>query len=132
MAGNIEGGRKARETNLKRHGQDYYKQIGAIGGRNGHTGGFAADHDRAKLAGSIGGLISSRGKQEPRKFIISTDGGHLYEIEYKGYDRMRGKTTEYFRQAFKEQTGDDLPNNYKIEKVIKLKKESENETIQTA
>lgn len=46
MAGTKEGGKKASEKNLQRD-PDYYKKIGAKGGKNGHTGGFAylAVHD---------------------------------------------------------------------------------------
>ena len=61
MAGTIEGGRKAAATNKLKHGSDYYARIGARGGKNGHTGGFAANHDLAREAGRKGGLISKRG-----------------------------------------------------------------------
>lgn len=61
MVGTLEGGRKARDTNYKNHGKDFYKRIGAKGGRNGHTGGFAADPERAKWAGAKGGSKSRRG-----------------------------------------------------------------------
>lgn len=60
MAGNKQGGLKARDTNLKRHGANFYKEIGAKGGRNGHTGGFAANRELASVAGAKGGRISSR------------------------------------------------------------------------
>lgn len=62
MAGTVEGGLKARETVLRTHGEDFYKRIGAIGGRNGNTGGFAANPELARLAGAKGGAISRRGK----------------------------------------------------------------------
>ena len=61
VSGTLAGGRKARDTNYKLHGKDFYKRIGAIGGRNGHTGGFAADPERARRAGAIGGKKSKRG-----------------------------------------------------------------------
>jgi general stress protein YciG len=60
MAGTKAGAQKARKTNIKRHGKDFYALIGAKGGRKGHTGGFAANHDRAVAAGRKGGLASSR------------------------------------------------------------------------
>lgn len=60
MSGTKEGGQKTRETNLRKHGSDFYKRIGAKGGRNGHTGGFAANRELAIMAGRKGGLISSR------------------------------------------------------------------------
>lgn len=62
MAGTKVGGIKARATNYERHGNDFYKRIGAIGGRNGHTGGFAANRELARIAGKKGGSISRRGK----------------------------------------------------------------------
>ena len=62
MAGTKEGGRKARKTNYERHGKDLYARIGAMGGRLGHTGGFAANPELAKIAGRKGGKKSKRGK----------------------------------------------------------------------
>ena len=61
LSGTLEGGRKARDTNYKLHGKDFYKRIGAIGGRNGHSGGFAANPELARMAGRKGGRISRRG-----------------------------------------------------------------------
>lgn len=62
MAGTKEGGKKAAATNLKRHGKDFYREIGKMGGKNGHTGGFAANPTLARIAGARGGRISKRGK----------------------------------------------------------------------
>lgn len=62
MAGTKAGGIKARNANYERHGDDFYKRIGAKGGRNGHTGGFAANRELARIAGKKGGSISRRGK----------------------------------------------------------------------
>lgn len=61
MAGTKEGAKKAAETNKRLYGERFYAEIGAIGGRNGHTGGFAADLERAREAGRKGGKISKRG-----------------------------------------------------------------------
>lgn len=61
MAGTREGGLKAAEINRKIHGSDFYARIGAMGGRNGHTGGFAANPELAKIAGAKGGKKSKRG-----------------------------------------------------------------------
>lgn len=60
MAGTKAGGQKAAATNLERHGKDFYREIGAKGGRNGHTGGFASNPELAKIAGAKGGRISKR------------------------------------------------------------------------
>ena len=63
MAGTKAGGVKARETNLKLHGSDYYARIGRIGGKAGDPTkkGFASNIERAKAAGAKGGKISKRG-----------------------------------------------------------------------
>ena len=60
MAGTSAGGRKASATNRQRHGDDFYARIGAKGGRNGHTGGFAANPALARVAGAKGGRKSTR------------------------------------------------------------------------
>lgn len=62
MAGTKEGGQKARKTNYEKYGDDFYKRIGARGGKLGHTGGFAANPELAKIAGRKGGKKSKRGK----------------------------------------------------------------------
>ena len=62
MSGTLAGGKKASKTNIERHGKDFYKRIGAIGGRNGHTGGFASNPELARIAGAKGGSISRRGR----------------------------------------------------------------------
>lgn len=61
MSGTVAGGKAAARTNKETHGADFYKRIGAIGGRNGTTGGFAANRELAKQAGRKGGKISKRG-----------------------------------------------------------------------
>lgn len=70
MVGTKAGGAKAAATNKAKYGEGFYARIGAIGGRLGTTGGFActakdADgltgRDRARIAGTIGGMVSRRG-----------------------------------------------------------------------
>ncbi len=70
MAGNRKGGLKAVQTNLKRHGKNFYKKIGQIGGSKSCNGGFASEKigkdgltgvERSKKVGRIGGLKSRRG-----------------------------------------------------------------------
>ncbi|MGH7218227.1 MAG: general stress protein [Candidatus Microsaccharimonas sp.] len=63
MAGTKEGGVKAAAKNLQRD-PDFYAKIGAKGGRNGRTGGFAANPELARIAGAKGGRISRRRKTE--------------------------------------------------------------------
>lgn len=63
MAGTAAGGKKASLTNIEKYGKDFYKRIGAMGGRNGHTGGFAANPELARIVGAKGGRKSKRGKK---------------------------------------------------------------------
>ncbi len=61
MAGTKEGGRKAAETNKRKYGSEFYARIGREGGKNGHSGGFAANPMLARIAGAKGGRLSKRG-----------------------------------------------------------------------
>ena len=61
MAGTKIGGQKAAAKNLARDPL-FYAKIGARGGQNGHTGGFAANPELARIAGAKGGKISRRKK----------------------------------------------------------------------
>lgn len=70
MSGTLDGGLKAAKTNYQKHGSDFYRRIGAMGGRNGHTGGFASEkvgkdgltgRQRASLVGKDGGHNGKRG-----------------------------------------------------------------------
>ena len=61
MAGTKIGGLKAAKKNLE-NDPDFYKRIGAIGGKvTGHKG-FAANPELARTAGRAGGKISRRTK----------------------------------------------------------------------
>ena len=61
MAGTKAGGLKAAQKNLAKD-PSFYAKIGAKGGKNGRTGGFAANPELARVAGARGGRISRRGK----------------------------------------------------------------------
>jgi uncharacterized protein len=63
MAGTKIGGAKASQTNREKD-PDFYKKIGAIGGRKGTTGGFFANRELARIAGKKGGHISRRGSRK--------------------------------------------------------------------
>lgn len=65
MSGTHDGAIKAVETVKKKHGKDFYAKIGAMGGKNGHTGGFC-DIELARRAGKIGGRRSRRGIKNER------------------------------------------------------------------
>lgn len=61
MAGTKAGGLKAKAKNLAKD-PNFYARIGAKGGKNGTTGGFAANPELARIAGAKGGRISRRTK----------------------------------------------------------------------
>jgi general stress protein YciG len=62
MAGTKAGGEAAAATNKSKYGSDFYRKIGSKGGKLGHTGGFYANRELARRAGTIGGQISRRTK----------------------------------------------------------------------
>lgn len=70
MAGNKAGGVKAAETNVKRHGEDFYRTIGAKGGKVKVPKGFAVT-GKAAEAGRIGGTRSKRTPRNPE--AVSND-----------------------------------------------------------
>ena len=63
---NTPEGKKAvqkwRETMKEKHGDisKFFITIGAKGGANGHTGGFAGNSELARKAGTKGGRVSKR------------------------------------------------------------------------
>lgn len=67
MAGTRNGGLKAAAKNLAKD-PSFYAKIGAKGGKNGRTGGFAANPELARIAGAKGGRISRR-----KKTVVVTD-----------------------------------------------------------
>lgn len=67
MAGTIEGGKRAAAENIKRHGKQFYSNIGKLGGAKSRNGGFGSDKvgkdgltgkERASIAGKRGGAYS--------------------------------------------------------------------------
>ncbi|MCA9335994.1 hypothetical protein KC967_03770 [Candidatus Saccharibacteria bacterium] len=62
MAGTKAGGLKAAQKNLAKD-PNFYAKIGRKGGQAGHTGGFAANPELARIAGAKGGRISRRTKK---------------------------------------------------------------------
>lgn len=59
MPATREGGLKAAKTNKSRE-PDFYKRIGAMGGRKSRGGGFAYNREKTVEAGRKGGRVSSR------------------------------------------------------------------------
>lgn len=62
MPGTRAGGLKAAAKVKERYGEDFYKKVGAVGGKKSKGGGFAANRELARIAGSKGGRASRRGK----------------------------------------------------------------------
>lgn len=63
MAGTKTGGMKCVETNKNKHGKDYYKELGILGGKVRHPNkGFGSNRELARIAGKKGGEVSRRGK----------------------------------------------------------------------
>lgn len=72
MSGNRIGGIKASAKNRELYGDDYYVKLGALGGKAGHSGGFASTtagkdgltgRERASKVGAIGGKKSKRSRE---------------------------------------------------------------------
>lgn len=85
MSGTKFGGLKAAATNKKRYGDGFYSNIGAKGGRNGHTGGFYSNPELAREMGKTAGRISKRGFK-----YLGTEGGYR-----KYLDKKTGKVVKY-------------------------------------
>jgi len=68
MTGTLSGGKKASLVNKSRHGEDFYKRIGKIGGSRKVPKGFAAmSREKRVEAGRIGGTKSRRLKGNKNK-----------------------------------------------------------------
>lgn len=71
--GTKEGAKKAVVSIKEKYGENYYREIGRKGGQNGHTGGFAYDHELAVRAGAIGGKKSRRGAAKNKRVKIAVE-----------------------------------------------------------
>lgn len=71
--GTKEGAKKAAVSIKEKYGEDFYREIGRKGGQNGHTGGFAYDHELAVRAGTIGGKKSRRGPAKNKRVKIAVE-----------------------------------------------------------
>lgn len=79
MAGSTKGAKLAVQKNLAKD-PDYYKKLGAIGGRASGSGGFAADNDRARTAGALGGKYGRKG----HRLIERTETSGTYQRKSDG------------------------------------------------
>jgi outer membrane lipoprotein-sorting protein len=79
MPGTKEGAMKARETNLKKYGADFYKRIGSEGGKAG-TGmqGFAHwDKDKLRRMSSEAGKRSVVVRRKKKTLTSAVTGDYI-------------------------------------------------------
>lgn len=86
MAGTSQGSKLAVQKNLAKD-PDYYRKLGASGGRASNTGGFAEDKVRARTAGAMGGRYGRRGyklieRTETSGTYRRLSDGAIVEIKY--------------------------------------------------
>lgn len=117
MAGTKLGALNAKKTNLERHGDDFFKRIGSIGGSaRVSTKGFGANPERARLAGIKGGSRSRRGKasetlaprQSTRLWYFTFGFGQVHE---GCYTTIRGSEDEARAEMFR-RYGNKWANQY--------------------
>lgn len=100
MAGTKDGGIRAAMTNKEKHGDDFYREIGRIGGTKGRTGGFGqpgVGRERAMVYGAIGGAVSRRGykltdteRREVRARMLDSYSDALARLQAV-HDKANGK-----------------------------------------
>ena len=91
MPGTPAGGHKAAAKNRKRD-PDFYRRIGAKGGRISKTGGFYADRELASIAGKIGGLKGRRLKNGNKGTPIKVDSIEEATAKLQAYKQeIKGK-----------------------------------------
>lgn len=96
MAGTKIGGQKAAAKNLAKD-PNFYKKIGAKGGKNGRSGGFATNPELARIAGAKGGRISKR-----RRIEKAEEHSQPVKITVKHVD-----DTQEIKPTFSNQSGDN-------------------------
>ena len=76
MSGNRAGGLKAAKTNKDRYGDDFFKNIGTLGGKASMGSGFGlmkvgrdglTGPQRAKKWGAVGGALSKKGRNKTKE-----------------------------------------------------------------
>ena len=66
MSGTVKGGKTTALKNKQRD-PNFYRKIGAIGGKKGKTGGFAAGVEGRKRASKWGAIGGARSKRSAKK-----------------------------------------------------------------
>jgi hypothetical protein len=92
-----EANARWRQTMKEKYGSatEHMARIGAIGGKNGHTGGFASSivgkdgltgKQRARVAGAVGGKKSTRAGIPNRKGVVPhITEEEVQEVKNKGW-----------------------------------------------
>lgn len=63
MSQTLAGAKKTAATNKRKYGENYYAEIGSLGGKKKNPNkGFGSNKELARTAGTKGGAISRRGK----------------------------------------------------------------------
>ena len=79
MSGTKIGGKQAAKTNKAKYGDNFYREIGAKGGRNSTSGGFASDvigkdgltgRERASILAKKSGRMGKRGYKLIKKTLF--------------------------------------------------------------
>ena len=85
MPGTKIGGAKARETNIKKYGKDFYKILGSKGGqvKTSKPKGFAANPALACIAGAKGGRVSRRTNESSKEKTFIWKGGPNEALVFK-------------------------------------------------
>jgi general stress protein YciG len=52
----VEGGKRSANTVKDKYGEEFFREMGRLGGQKSRGGGFAANRDKAREAGRLGGL----------------------------------------------------------------------------
>lgn len=73
MSGTLTGGLKTANTNKLRYGKNYYKELGQKGGKAPYKGkkGFAANPERARIAGAAGGRANKKNEKPTKSNFIT-------------------------------------------------------------
>lgn len=64
MVGTVSGGKSAGKTNKERYGENYYKELGRLGGSKKVPKGFAMNRELAREAGKLGGRNSRKNSKK--------------------------------------------------------------------
>lgn len=129
MTQTMEGGKKAAETNHKRHGKLKYRLAGFIGGKAKVKKGFAMNKALASTAGAKGGRNGKRGPARKATMIITFSDGtcavyKMTDIYAMALD-IKAQELERKEKTVKRTTLSTRPRLYSNAVMINIHKEVE-------